>query len=133
MSTDDPMNAIEEAAAAWLVERDRGLTPARAQEFHSWLREDPRHAAAFHALAETWALIGESAAVPDDEEASLAVPARTGKMAWLPLALSAAAALAVAYAGWWRTAPGTADHPAPLTLAASTVVGDLLNAHAMRR
>ena len=61
--------------------------------------------------------------MPDAREASFSMPGRTGKMTWFPLGFAAAAALAIAYAGWWRTAPVTAERPTPFTLTASTDVG----------
>jgi transmembrane sensor len=46
---------------------------------------------------------------------------------WLPLALTAAAALAIAYAGWWREAPDAASGPAPFALIESTDIGGQRN------
>ena len=53
MALDRHLNLIEEQAAAWLVEQDRGFAPARAREFAKWLNQDERHAATFAALAQT--------------------------------------------------------------------------------
>ena len=60
MHADHELSAIEEVAADWMVERDRGFTPERERAFLGWLRADPRHAATFNALAETWTLIAEA-------------------------------------------------------------------------
>lgn len=49
--------AIEDAAIAWLTERDDGFTPARAREFAQWLRADPRHAATVARLEQTLGLL----------------------------------------------------------------------------
>lgn len=99
----DELNAIEEAAATWLVERDRGLAPARARELERWLAADARHAAAFAALAETWAMLGERGAPRASEEATELAEAR-GEGAWRWRTLAAAAALALGVFGWWRGA-----------------------------
>ena len=51
--------AIEDAAIAWLTERDDGFSPAREREFAQWLRADPRHAATVARLEQTLGLLGE--------------------------------------------------------------------------
>ena len=51
--------AIEDAAIAWLTERDDGFSPARGREFAQWLRADPRHAAAVARLEHTLGLLNE--------------------------------------------------------------------------
>lgn len=51
--------AIEDAAIAWLAERDDGFSPARGREFAQWLRADPRHAAAVARLEQTLGLLEE--------------------------------------------------------------------------
>jgi transmembrane sensor len=51
--------AIEDAAIAWLTERDDGFLPAREREFAQWLRADPRHAAAVTRLEQTLGLLSE--------------------------------------------------------------------------
>ena len=50
---------IEDAAIAWLTERDDGFLPAREREFAQWLRADPRHAATVARLEQTLGLLGE--------------------------------------------------------------------------
>ena len=50
---------IENAAIAWLTEREDGFTPAREREFSQWLRVDPRHAAAVVRLEQTLGLLNE--------------------------------------------------------------------------
>jgi transmembrane sensor len=94
---------IEEVAADWLVERDRGISRERERELQRWLDADTRHAAAFNALAETWALLGESRPIPVSAGAANArdfVVRR--KRRWMPLTLAAAAALAFGAIGEWR-------------------------------
>ena len=51
--------ALEDAAIAWLTERDDGFSPAREREFAQWLRADPRHAATVARLEQTLGLLGE--------------------------------------------------------------------------
>ncbi|MBL9200705.1 MAG: FecR domain-containing protein [Opitutaceae bacterium] len=59
MNAKSSPNAIEDAAIAWLTERDEGFAPARQREFARWLRADPRHAAAVARLEQTLGLLGE--------------------------------------------------------------------------
>ena len=116
MSAERELTAIEEAAAGWMVEHDRGLSPDRERELALWLEADVRHAAAFNALAETWALIGESRPeVADDYEPVFA--GRRPRPAWIAATLAAAAAVLVCL-GWWRLEHvGTADTAAPFAQA----------------
>jgi hypothetical protein len=50
---------IEDAAIAWLTERDDGFSPEREREFARWLRADPRHPAAIARLEQTVGLLHE--------------------------------------------------------------------------
>jgi transmembrane sensor len=51
-----PLNdAVESAAAAWLVRHDRGLTPAQQDEFLSWLAASPAHRESFERHRALWA------------------------------------------------------------------------------
>ena len=59
MKTNTSNAAIEDAAIAWLTERDDGFSPAREREFAQWLRADPRHAATVARLEQTLGLLGE--------------------------------------------------------------------------
>ena len=59
MKTNPSNAAIEDAAIAWLTERDDGFSPAREREFAQWLRTDPRHAATVARLEQTLGLLGE--------------------------------------------------------------------------
>lgn len=49
--------AIEAAAADWIARRDAGLTPAETAELQAWREADPRHAAAWDSLDETWSAL----------------------------------------------------------------------------
>jgi transmembrane sensor len=59
LKTNPSFAALEDAAIAWLTERDDGFSPAREREFAQWLRADPRHAAAVVRLEQTLSLLGE--------------------------------------------------------------------------
>jgi transmembrane sensor len=54
-----PDAALEDAAIAWLAERDDGFSPAREREYAQWLRADPLHAAAVARLEQTLGLLHE--------------------------------------------------------------------------
>jgi transmembrane sensor len=101
-----------QAAADWLVRRDRGLSAAEQDEFLQWLAADPRHGewfalhrgivADFTALAQ-WRPEHSEEPNPD----LLAPPHR--RIHWLaPALLAAAALLAVAFV-WWRETPATPE------------------------
>ena len=59
MKTNPSSAVIEDAAIAWLTERDDCFSPAREREFAQWLRADPRHAATVARLEQTLGLLGE--------------------------------------------------------------------------
>ncbi len=92
MTPDADFSPIEEAAAEWLVRRDRGLSAAQEAEMARWLAADPRHAATFEALRETWTLV---AAVP---VAAVRPPRAASVWRWtVPTVLAAAAAVALLF------------------------------------
>jgi len=126
MSADSQLLQIEERAAAWLVERDQGLAPERERELTQWLQADPRHAAAFAALAETWNLIGERATVDAPGAAHDGERAGEWRRWRVPLSLAAAALVAVAATGIWRAPEETrpaGSSRAAYVLEAATEVG----------
>ena len=49
-----PNDAIESAAAEWLVRHDRGLTPAQQDEFLSWLTASAAHRESFERHRGLW-------------------------------------------------------------------------------
>lgn len=56
----EPIEAIEEAAAEWLVLKAGGLTPRQAQDLARWLELDPRNAEVLRSLEGTWDLMAEA-------------------------------------------------------------------------
>ncbi len=122
MSAKPDFGAIEETAAGWLVERDRGLSPAREQELARWLHADPCHEATYRALAATWTLLGEA----DKTEAAIATrPVSRRRAGWIAATFAAAAALAVAYfaVGGQRPQETRALADAQFAMTAKTEVG----------
>ncbi len=97
---------LDEIAAQWLARRAAGFTGTDQRDFERWLAADPRHATVFAELETTWALL-DRLPVPEetgcDPDPDALAPHRRLKTPspWWPL-LAAAAALVVAYVGWWR-------------------------------
>lgn len=111
--------ALERTAAEWFFRKDRGLTPAEERELSAWLQADKRHAALFSEIEDTWndlpavkARVLASAGCQHGTRRSEGLidaggrtaPRRLGALVWLPAGLAFAAALALAYLGWWRPA-----------------------------
>lgn len=99
--------AVEATAAAWLAQRDEGLTLTEAAEFARWQQADTSHAAAVARFEKTWTALRqlrdfrpEARAHPDRD---LLAPSRQRKVVPFP-ALAAAAALALAAVWWWPRA-----------------------------
>lgn len=94
-------------ASAWLVKRDRGLTPAEQDDFLQWLAADPRHGewfalhrrvvGDFGCLAQ-WRLEHSEEPNPD----LLARPRRRPRW-FVSVVFAAAASITVALV-WWQTA-----------------------------
>ena len=93
----------DEQAAAWLIRRDRGLTPAEQDEYLQWLAADPRHSDALARQQATWRELDLLADwrpehAPEPTPALLAPPRRAARrpLRWLaPSALATAACVAV--------------------------------------
>lgn len=93
--------AVEAAAAEWLVRHDRGLTPPQQDEFLQWLAAKPEHRESFQRHREMWSGLNvlaewrpEHSAVPNPD--LLARPRARRRMRWMaPALLAAAAALVV--------------------------------------
>lgn len=95
--------SIEARAAAWIAQRDDGMSSAEAVEFARWRAEDPRHEAAVARLETTWsALAGlrdfrpEAARHPDRDLLGSAREARRASRWPWPAALAGAVALGFA-------------------------------------
>jgi len=116
--------AIESTAAAWLAERDDGLTPEAAAQFARWRRENPRHEAAVRALEGTWTALQELKSFrpeaqkhPDRDLLARPSPGRRLHFPSLAATAALAASLALA-AAWWflgPASPGAAKEAADST------------------
>jgi transmembrane sensor len=110
-----PDAKARDLARQWVVRQDRGLSPAEQAEFDRWRQADPRHEIAWHDAHAVWGLLDAAT-----EHRAAPAPSRPARAwpAWLAAGVGLAAALAVAYVGWWR-APSPATQPAA---AVATVV-----------
>ena len=109
-SSDD---AIETAAAEWLVERDAGFPPGRASAFAAWCAADPRHEAAVLRTECALDLIGEMPAIRAPLAARLAEETKIARPVFFRVpgwSAGLAAALTLAAVVWW-----TFPSPAPAT------------------
>jgi len=93
-------DAIESAAAEWLVRHDRGLTPAQQDEFLSWLTASAEHRESFERHRSMWGDFNalkqwrpEHGTVPNPD--LLARHRRPSAWRWATPALLAAAAVAL--------------------------------------
>ncbi len=118
-SSPSETEAIEATTAAWLAQRDDGMTAAQLAEFALWHGADPRHAAAIARLEATWALLGqlreyrpEARMHPDRD--LLAKP-RPALVFYKPLTavVVALAACLTLVAAWWWLKPATDPLVAP--------------------
>ena len=101
-----------QAAADWLVRRDRGLSAAEQDEFLQWLAADPRHGEwfALHRgiVADFTALAQWRPEHSEEPNPDLLAPPRR-RIHWLaPTLVAAAALLAVAFL-WWQETPATPE------------------------
>jgi ferric-dicitrate binding protein FerR (iron transport regulator) len=78
-SSDD---AIDTAAAEWLVERDAGFAPGRAKAFAAWRATDPRHEAAVLRTECALDLIAEMPAIRSPLAARLAEETEIVRPPW---------------------------------------------------
>lgn len=117
---------LEQAALDWFARCQRGLSAEEESQFEAWLVADRAHADLFNELAGTWRMLGHaapatpSAAPLPSADQDHSVRARTAWRRWAA-ALAAAAALVVAYVGYWRPQHYASD--------AATEVGALRTLH----
>jgi transmembrane sensor len=104
-------DAIEQAATAWLCEREEGFSPERARAFAAWCEADLRHAAVVLKVERTLEMLAEMPAVRAPLEARFG-PVRTSRAEvkprrrWRAVSLlGAAAALALGGFFAWRMVP----------------------------
>ena len=114
--------AIEDAAIAWLTERDDGFSPAREREFAQWLRADPRHAATVARLEQTLGLLGE---LPEFRSEINTAFDRAAPVVAFPPATAEQPTLAPAPRRWSRTF-------AWASLAAALAVGSFVSWRTLR-
>ena len=129
MSKRDPQlddAAAREKAAALLTQRDAGWSPDAAAEFALWRAADPRHEAAVRRIEATQHLLARlpespaAAALLDEADALLHLPARVTRIGpWLKAAGALAAAAGIALAAW-KLAPRVAPHS---TVTFATITG----------
>lgn len=105
---------LDEAATAWLCEREEGFAPGRERAFAAWRRKDPRHEAAVRRVEDMLLLLDDLPNVRASLDARLASeePAQTkgGPVVRFPVfawAAGLAAALVVGWFAWHsRSEPG---------------------------
>ena len=105
----DHDDAVDTAAAEWLVEREEGFAPGRAAQFAAWRAADPRREAAVLRTERALDLIGEMPVIRAPLAARLAEETKIIRPRWFraPVwATGLAAALALA-AGVWLFAPSS--------------------------
>jgi transmembrane sensor len=105
----EPDVAIRDAAARWVVRKDRGLSAEETAEWQRWRAADPRHAAAFERSVGSWRTFRELGAAVRRSPEPRAVERATWQ-GWGIWALATAAAVAFAiwiYDGVGRQKPDT--------------------------
>lgn len=61
---DETSDPITQAAAEWVVRRDRGLSSGERYEFERWHAADPRHASEFARIGASWQSLDRLAPAP---------------------------------------------------------------------
>lgn len=115
-SANDPVpEAIAQAAAAWVLRCDRGLTAAEQDEFSDWLAGDPRHGEQLARHRRQWQRLEALAQWRPEHSvrpnADLLAPPRARWSRYWPAAVGLAAAAAVAVV-LWNGGAGRAEHAA---------------------
>jgi transmembrane sensor len=103
-----PDDAVEAAAAAWLVQKDEGFTAEQQAEFEQWRNAKPEHAVAVAMLEETCGILKGMPALRSERRVEPLEPALAGartKVFRLPFAskvmLALAACVAIALTAFW--------------------------------
>jgi transmembrane sensor len=120
MKTNESFEAdavLDERAANWLVEREEGFSPGRAEEFAAWYGSDPRHADAVARVEGALDLLNEMPSVRATLEertgrvagtvAAVVTRAPIWRLTLRPWASGIAAALMIGAAGLWIYASWT--------------------------
>ena len=116
--------AIEQAAAAWVLRRDRGFTASEQDDFLQWLAADPRHSSAYARHQRNFSRLDRLALwlpehAPRPNPDLLAPPAASWfRRYFQPVALAAAAAVALGALLIFNRAPAPALASSPMLLAA---------------
>lgn len=104
-----PDPAIAQAAAEWVVRRDRGLSLAEKRALAEWENADERHRVELQRIDAAWTGLESIRAQPDLNAMADAIVARARarrnrrrRITFLSGALAAAAALAIGFDGWRR-------------------------------
>lgn len=106
--------AVDATAAAWLAERDAGLSADDAAAFAAWRAADPRHEAAVARLEQSWAALQTlrefrpDARVHPDRDL-LARPAQAQVIPFPTLAAAGLAACITLVAAWLWLRPASAE------------------------
>ena len=127
MRSNEDETAIRDAAAEWIVRRDRGLSATEAIEFELWLAADPRHREVLQSADAAWGILER---VPERtaerELAGTDRPAANRRRLAFWSSLATAAALMVGAFFWWRADSAAmalvAAGPREVTLGDGTLV-----------
>ncbi len=137
---------FEEEATIWILEREEGFAPGRAEAFAEWCNGSPLHSAAVARVEGTLAILNDMPAVRASLETRLGrgMGKQSGRSrvasvrrftSW-PWAAGLAAALVLGAMGWWITRPqapvsqsfaATGTEPRRVPLADGSVVDLNLN------
>lgn len=110
----EPPDPGADAAAAWVIRLERGLTPEEQDRLSEWLAADPRHRLALARMRAHWARLAPLAQWRPEHSAEpnpdlLAPPPAAAR--WFRPALAAVAAAGLAAAALLLLVPGPASAP----------------------
>jgi transmembrane sensor len=120
--------AIAQAAAAWVLRCDRGLTAAEQDEFSDWLAGDPRHSEQLARHRRHWQRLEVLAQWRPEHSvrpnADLLAPPRARWSRFWPAAVGLAAAAAVAVV-LWNGGAGSAERDSRIPTVARAAAADV--------